>query len=209
VVPAFTQSFATQTSSLKFASIAANGTLEAASDLVLTPPPPPLFWVVTSSSVSNSFSTSFDVEAATPYRLTGSVRATSGFTAFTSTTRVTLKTAGGSVIAEVVAASNANCEFPEDIFCYPPDPPPIPLSSIGVLQAGSYVLEAVSTGGASPFYAFGTNFTPVTAGYYSVTLELPELVDAPSLSRGGLACLVAALVLVSLPALSRMARVRD
>ena len=73
-VASFPQSFATQSSSLKFNSMAAYGTLEAASDLV--PVTPPHFWLLTSSSLSNSFSTSFDVDEATPYRLTGSVTAT-------------------------------------------------------------------------------------------------------------------------------------
>ena len=154
-VASFPQSFATQTSSLKFASIAANGTLEAASDL-RTRAAAGTVGCCTSSSLSNSFSTSFDVDEATPYRLTGSVSADGSMAVGHTTTRVTLKTAGGSVIAEGVVASDANC--PDPVFCEPVDP--IALSSVGVLQPGSYVLEAVSTGSADPFYGFGNVSNP-------------------------------------------------
>jgi hypothetical protein len=121
-----------------------------------------------------------------------------------TTTRVTLKTAGGSVIVEGVVVSNTSCD---PIFCYPVDP--IPLSSVGVLQPGSYVLEAVSTGSASTFYTSGQSFTPTSSGSYFVTLEASDLIAVPALSPGGLACLAAVLILASLPTLARLARVRD
>jgi hypothetical protein len=216
-VASFPQSYATQISSLRRALISASGTLAGASDYGVAPAPGR--WFDDASWLSSSFSTSFDVDEATPYHLTGSVTTdgdsgrfvypAGGYLGFGptyaghTTTRVTLKTAGGLVIAEGVVANDTDCD---PIWCA--TVAPIALSSVGVLQPGSYVLEAVSTGSTQSFFAFGDVFLTSTSGSYWVTLEASDLVAVPSLSPGGLACLVAALILVSLPTLSRLARVR-
>ena len=108
------------------------------------------------------------------------------------------------MIVEGVVASDTLCD---PIFCYGGDP--IPLSSVGVLQPGSYVLEAVSTGSAATFYGSGQSYTPTSSGSYFVTLEASDLIAVPALSPAGLACLAAVLVLASLPTLTRLARNRD
>ncbi len=217
-VASFPQSYATQTSSLKPALIAASGTLAGASDYGVAPAPDR--WFDDASLLSSSFSTSFDVDEATPYHLTGSVTTdgdsgrfvypAGGYLGFGptvaghTTTRVTLKTAGGLVIAEGVVANDTDCD---PIWCGAVAP--IALSSVGVLQPGSYMLEAVSTGSTHSFFAFGDVFLTSTSGSYWVELEASDLIAVPSLSPAGLACLAAVLILVSFPMLSRLARVRD
>ena len=71
-------------------------------------PAPNYFWSDDWSSLANSFSTSFDVDEATPYRLTGHIGQVGPWRVAPATTRVTLKTAGGSVIAEGVVACDTN-----------------------------------------------------------------------------------------------------
>ena len=103
---------------------------------------------MTSSSLSNSFSTSFDVEAATPYRLTGSVSATSGSPAFgrhDDPSHAQDRGRIGDRRGWWPRATPTATPAYSVIRCAP-----IPVSSVGVLEPGSYVLEAVSTGGAYP-----------------------------------------------------------
>ena len=134
------------------------------------------------------FSTSFDLDEPTPVRLVGSVTAVGGLTGNT-TTRITLKTAGGTLLAEIVAATDPGCQDPG---CAQVGP--LPLSWFGVLAPGSYVLEADSTGNAAPF-AFANNFyTIVSNGEYDLALSTMQV---PALSRGGLGLLALALGLAA------------
>lgn len=197
VVPTVPQSFATQDSTLSAASIIAHGNNEGASGGGFVAPPN--IFGATQSALSNSFSTGFSVAAPMPYRLSGSVAASGGLSANT-TTRVTLKTSGGAVIAEVIAASDPDCQ---DNACF--EVGPLPIASYGVLAPGAYVLEAVATTSASPFYFAGNFIGLGSSGAYEVTLAE---VAAPALSRGGVAALVAGLALAALAALRRGVRPR-
>lgn len=197
LVPAFPQSFATQDSTLAAGAIRASGSSEGASSGGFVSPPN--VFGTTQSALTNTFSAGFSVAAATPYRLNGSVAANGGLSANT-TTRVTLKTSGGSVIAEAVAASDPECQEPS---CA--EVGPLPIASVGVLAPGAYVLEAVATTNASPFYFAGNFYGLGSSGAYEVTLAE---IAAPALSRGGVAALIACLAVAALPALRgrRLAR---
>jgi hypothetical protein len=197
MVPSFPQSFATQDSTLGAASIQASGNTEGASGGGFVSPPN--IFGTTQSALGNSFSSGFSVAAPMPYRLSGSVAASGGLSANT-TTRVTLKTSGGAVIAEVIAASDPDCQ---DNACF--EVGPLPIASYGVLAPGAYVLEAVATTNASPFYFAGNFIGLGSSGAYEVTLAE---VAAPALSRGGVAALVAGLALAALAALRHGERPR-
>lgn len=184
-VPPYTGSFASQDSSLSAAAILAQGATQGTGSASLTTPPN--IYTAISSQTTNVFSTSFDLVAPTPIRLVGSVTSTGGLSGNT-TTRITLKTAGGSLLAQVVAATDPNCQDPG---CA--EVGPLPLSWYGVLAPGSYVIEANSTGSSTAFHFANQFLTIVTTGEYELKLTATQV---PALSGGALGLLAASLALL-------------
>jgi hypothetical protein len=193
-VPGFDAFAASQSSSLAAGAIEAQGSSAHAGSGAYTPPPPNLA-SVTSGSSDSSFEVAFDVDAPTPVRLSGKVSASGGLSANT-TARIRLRTAGGSTLAEVTAASDPACQLSE---CATVGP--LPLEATLVLAPGSYVLEASSAGNGAPFY-FANNFYPVaSSGAYEVWLAQTAV---PALGPGALASL--ALALLAAAPVARAAR---
>ena len=184
---------ATQSSSLSASSIEAQGSGLQTGSGGFTPPPDNAATVTTGSSDSH-FEVSFDVDAPTPIRLTGSVAATGGLSA-NSTTRIRLRTSGGATLAEVVAATDPDCQ---DSACATVGP--FPIHHEGVLTPGSYVLEASTAGDASPFYFAGSFLTLASTGQYQVRLAQ---VEVPALGPRALALLALVLGLAAAPFLAR------
>ena len=186
-VPGFDGYSATQSSSLTEASISSQGSGAHAGTGGYTPPPVNRATLETGSSDSH-FEVSFDVDAPTPIHLTGSVVATGGLSA-NSTARIRLRSAGGATLAEVVAASDPDCQ---DASCETVGP--FPIDHTSVLAPGSYVLEASTAGDAAPFF-FAQNFFPVAStGQYQVELAILEV---PALGRAGLALLALGLGVIA------------
>jgi len=185
-VAPFTAIFATQASTLSASTLVAqgNGTHSGSGGLST----PPNTYATVESTSATLHRVSFDVDAATPYRLSGSARSTGGLSA-NATTRITLKTSGGATLAEVVAATDPNCQDPG---CATVGP--LPVASYGVLAPGSYVLEVEASGAASPFYFAGSFLALTSTWDYDVRLDE---VQAPALSPAGLALLVLALSLAA------------
>ena len=125
--------FSTQASTLAATSLVAQGNGTHAGSGALTTPPN--IYTTSESTSTTLHRVGFDVDAATPYRLSGSVTSTGGLSA-NATTRITLKTSGGAKLAEVVAATDSNCQDPSCAVVGP-----LPVASYGVLAPGSYVLE--------------------------------------------------------------------
>jgi hypothetical protein len=192
VVPPFTGSSASQDSSISASSITARGSVEDTGSASLTTPPN--VYTEVESTAGSHFSTSFDVAEPTPYSLSGSVRASGGLSA-NSSAHVTLRTAGGQVLAEVSAATDPDCADPS---CA--DVGPFPIARVGVLPAGSYVLEAAASGNAMPFFFAGSFLTLVSTAEFDARLDVRSV---PSLGPGGLALLTASLAFASAAALRR------
>lgn len=191
-VPAFGGFSASQDSSLSATSIHAQGSGLHTGSGQYTQPETGMA-EVTSGSSDSHFEVSFDVDAPTPYRLRGSVSANGGLSA-NSTARIRLRNAGGATLAEVVAATDPDCQMPE---CAAVGP--LPLDQLDVLAPGAYVLEASTAGSAEPFF-FALNFlTLASTGAYELELTL---VDVPALGPGALALL--ALALAAAPFLARL-----
>jgi hypothetical protein len=196
-VSPFTTIFSTQASTLSAASLVAQGNGTHSGSGALTTPPN--IYTTVESTSATLHRVGFDVDAATPYRLSGSARSTGGLSA-NATTRITLKTSGGAKLAEVVAATDSNCQ---DQSCAVVGP--LPVASYGVLAPGSYVLEVEASGAASPFY-FANNLLALTSTWdYAVRLDE---VQVPGLSPAGLALLAAACLLAAWPGLARLRRER-
>lgn len=187
MVPPYTGSFASQDSSIAASAILAQGATQNTGSASLTTPPN--VYTAISSQTPNVFSTSFNLAEPTPVRLVGSVTSTGGLSGNT-TTRITLKTAGGLVLAEVVAATDPNCQDPS---CAQVGP--LPITWVGVLAPGAYVIEANSTGSATAFYFANQFFTIVTSGEYELKLTATQV---PALSPRGLGLLALALGLAAL-----------
>lgn len=187
---------ATQDSSLSTASISAQGSaLHSGAGAYFSPPPGGAH--VTNGSSDSHFEVAFDVDAPTPYRLHGSVSANGGLSANT-VSQIRLRTAGGTLIEEVVAATDYNCQ---DSGCAQVGP--LPIHRVDVLAPGSYVLEASSAGSASPFFFALQFFSLASTGSYDVTLALVEVPALPPFALGGLAL---ALSLAAAPFLARTRR---
>ncbi len=193
LVPPYTGSFAGQDSSLSAAGILAQGATQGTGSASLTTPPN--IYTAISSQTANVFSTSFDLAAPTPIRLVGSVTSTGGLSGNT-TTRITLKTAGGSLLAQVIAATDPNCQEPS---CSQVGP--LPVAWYGVLAPGSYVIEANAGGSATAFFFANQFFTIVTGGEYELRLTEVQL---PALSHGALGLLAASIALVGFASARRL-----
>lgn len=195
-VPAYGGFSASQTSSLSSTRFRATGSGQHTGSGGYTPPPPNHATAVSGSSDSH-FEVSFDVDAPTPIHLTGSVAATGGLSA-NSTAQIRLRTSGGTTIAEVVAATDPDCQDPS---CA--EVGPFPLDHESVLAPGSYLLEASTAGEAYPFYFAGNFITLGSTGQYQVELANAAV---PALGPGALALLALGL---SLAAASFLARTRE
>lgn len=180
LVPPFTGSFASQASSISASAILAQGNTQNTGTTTLTTPPN--IYTAVSSNTPNVFSTTFDLDEPTPVRLVASVTSVGGLTGNT-TTRITLKTSGGTLLAEVVAATDPGCQDPG---CAQVGP--LPLDWYGVLAPGAYVIEANSSGNAAAFAFANQFFTVVTTGEYDLKLTSTQV---PALSPSGLALLAA------------------
>ncbi len=192
-VSPFTTIFSTQASTLSATSLVAQGSGTHSGSGTLTTPPN--VYTTVQSTSATLHRVGFDVSAATPYRLSGSARSTGGLSA-NATTRITLKTSGGAKLAEVVAATDSNCQ---DQSCAVVGP--LPVASFGVLAPGSYALEVEASGAASPFFFAGSFLALTSTWDYDVHLDEVQL---PALSPAGLALLVLALGVAALAA--RIAR---
>jgi hypothetical protein len=187
---------ATQDSSLSSTSISAQGSAAHSGSGAYFSPPPGGAHVSNGSSDSH-FEVAFDVDTPTPYRLHGHVSANGGLTANTVSS-IRLRTAGGTVIEEVVAATDYNCQ---DSGCAQVGP--LPIHREDVLAPGSYVLEASSAGSAAPFF-FALNFYDLAStGSYDVTLAIVEVPALPPFALAGLAL---GLSLAAAPFLARARR---
>jgi len=195
-VPSFGGFSASQRSSLSAGTLRAQGSgLHTGTGEYFEP----MFgWAhVTSGSSDSHFEASFDVDAPTPYRLRGSVTASGALTA-NSSVLVRLRTSGGPTIAEVAAVSDPECQSPE---CATVGP--FPLDQVGVLAPGSYVLEASTSGSASPFFFAHSFLSVASTGEYDVELSITEV---PALGPGALALLALGLGLSAAPFVARQHR---
>jgi len=155
---------------------------------------PPNLYTTSSGSSDSHFEVSFDVATPTSIHLTGSVGATGGLSA-NSTSRIRLRTAGGVTVAEVVAATDPDCM---DSSCATVGP--FPLDSTRVLAPDSYVLEASTSGDASPFF-FANDFIDLAStGEYHVELAYTAV---PALGPAALGALALSLALAASPVLAR------
>jgi hypothetical protein len=189
-VPPFT-SFAQQDSSIDTTRIEASGSGETTGSGGFAAPPNN--FIITDSEAASRFSATFAVASATPYRRTGSVTVTGGLSA-SALARIRLKTAGGAVVDEVSVQTDPECQFTECALVEEA------LHSIGVLAPGSYVLEAETSGTATPFFFAGNFFGLTSTGQYEVELTPTEV---PALSRGALAALALGLGLAGAAAARR------
>jgi hypothetical protein len=181
-VAPFTGARADQDSSIDVTKLVASGASQSFGSGGLTTPPN--IFTITSSDSASRFSTSFDVDIATPFRLTGSVTAAGGLTAG-ALSRIRLRTAGGTPIAEMSAETDPECQSEE---CSTVGP--LPLHATGVLAPGSYVLEAEASSQASPFTFAGNFFTMLSSSQYQVELSATAV---PALGDAGLALLALSL----------------
>jgi hypothetical protein len=194
-VPSINGYSATESSGLSFASLQADGDgLHTGAGGFSGPPN---FYSTSSGSSDSHFEASFDVATPTPIHLTGSVSANGGLSA-NSTARIRLRTAGGTTIAEVVAATDPNCM---DNSCAVVGP--IPLDHTSVLAPGSYVLEASTSGSASPFYFAGNFIELASTGEYHIALANTAV---PALGPFALGVLALSLALVASPLLAHSRR---
>ncbi|HVN38308.1 MAG TPA: hypothetical protein VMW19_09090 [Myxococcota bacterium] len=194
-VPSINGYSASQTSSLSPGSLQAHGSgLHTGSGGFSAPPN---IYTTSDGSSDSHFEASFDVATPTSIHLTGKVSANGGLSA-NSNAQIRLRTAGGTTIAEVVASTDPNCM---DNSCAVVGP--IPLDYTSVLAPGSYVLEASTSGSASPFF-FANNFiTLASTGEYHVELANTAV---PALGPFALGALALSLALAASPLLARSLR---
>lgn len=122
------------------------------------------------------------------FRFRGDVSTVSGLWS-ASTTFIRLTGPGAQVVAEVQPSRSwEGCTPDPDCSMQGPEP----ISVLGVLQPGTYTLEAGSTGNAQGYAKFG--FSDVAAGDFDLDFVLRPMgpnfsAPIPALSNGGLAVL--------------------
>jgi hypothetical protein len=158
--------------------ISASGENDLAAEMIFEPGPP-MYILQGGADTSTTFRVSFEIDEATPYELEAS------FTIYTGplglgSTWVSL-TGPGDVLVFSLDTSPSRCAL--ELWCSGSD------ATSGVLQAGTYLLEAGTSGWAS------TNGATLDNGYgfasYSVALTIPAefVASVPALSPGSLALL--------------------
>lgn len=128
---------------------------------------------------------SFEVDATTPYRLTGTV--TTGGAVFSSSSSSLRLSGPGGVIAEVQVDSDPDCALPE---CFTVGPEL--LTASGLLDPGVYTLEARAGGTAGGAHSTSGSFGTGIDGAFEVELLLPPPA-VPALPPGAVLLLALAL----------------
>jgi len=155
-------------------------------------PESPIIDIEEPHASASNFSATFDVATESRYRLRGDVSTANVFWGV-STAFIRLTGPGAQVVAEVqVSNTDDGCEpLPRCMIG------PEPISVLGVLQPGTYTLEAGSTGDAEGYAKF--SFSDVAAGDFDLDFVLGPMgpdfsAPIPALSNGGLAVLGVSLV---------------
>jgi hypothetical protein len=181
--PEFPGTWASQDSQVGAAGVSASGSHAATATFSNTGGFPITYHSET-HAVESRLAVDFELAAATPYVLSGSV-ATGGAIFSVSSSRIRLSGPGGT-IAEVRVDSDPDCVDPG---CFQVGA--VPLSSSGTLAPGPYALEAVAGGTASGVHSTLGSFGTGIDGSFEVELALAPAV--PSLGPPGVALLAMAL----------------
>ena len=168
--PGFPGSIATQDSEITTSSIRAAGT-HAATSTFWNSGGFPITFQSESHDTRTLASVSFDLDAPSAFVLSGSVTAR-GLMFSGSTSSIRLIGPGG-VVAEIVVNSVADCVDPA---CVSVGPEPIDAS--GILEPGSYSLEAVASGNAGGVHSTAGSFGSFEGGEYEMRLELSVPIPA-------------------------------
>jgi hypothetical protein len=168
-------------------------------------PESPIIDIEEPHSSATSFSATFVVATAGRYRLTGSVSTAAGLWGI-STAFIRLTGPGAQVVAEVQLSRNSDdCEPWPDCWMMGPEP----ISASGVLQPGTYTLEAGATADVEGDAKF--SFGDVAFGDFDLDFVLGPLgpdwsAPIPALSAPGSALLAIALAWVGAARVARRQR---
>ena len=178
-----TYATASQTSRIGPFGISASGENDIEAVFIYSPGPPFPYTLEGSADASTTFRVSFEIDEATPYELAASFRTYDGPLGL-GATWVSL-TGPGDVVVFSLDTSPPRCTL--ELWCSGSD------ATSGVLQAGTYLLEAGTSGWAS------TYAPTLDDGYgyasYSVAFTIPAefVASVPALSPGGLVLLALSL----------------